>query len=244
MGYWVNTVYVNHAAADDVGRAIEKLFAAEGMERVALAARSRLSVEPMQYDLARNNDIWGVAVFPGAAGWTAIHTAPLELFAEPLIGSDRRRISTLCCELKSSAILVNVYDSSGVIVAECSADGEVFIRGYNGQGGPEHPYRAHCDAATEETYRLQLGVHAWLGLHLQEVWGEEVSRLFAERCAGTNRKYCDNLVSVDTLICRKPFDAPGGMALHFKWTGASRQRFEPCASWEEYRAAVKSRDGV
>ena len=241
MGYWVNTVYVNHGSADDVRRAIEKVFAAEGMQCVALPERARAMVEPMQYDLACNNDVWGAAVFPGAAGWTVIQTAPLELFGEPLVGSDRRRISALCCELQCSALLVNVYDSSGVILAECAADGTVFIRGFNDQGGPDDPYRMHTDMVNEETYRLELRVHDSLGVDLDDVWGDEVAELFAERCGGTNRKYCDNLVSVDTLICRKPFVAPGGVALYFKWTGTSRQRFEPCNSWEEYRTVVKSR---
>jgi len=241
MGYWVNTVYVHRAGVDDVVRAIERVFAAEAMERVPLAERARMSIEPMQYDLACHNDLWGVAVFPGAAGWTVIHTAPLELFGELLIGSEERRISALCRELGSSALLVNVYDSSGVVVVECSAEGRVFIRGFNGQGGSDHPYRHHSDSATEETYRIELREHAWLGLDLRDLWGEELSSLFAKTCAGANAAYCDNLISVDTLISRKPFGVPGGAALYFKWTGNSRQRFEPCGSWDEYRAALRAR---
>jgi len=26
--------------------------------------------------------------------------------------------------------------------------------------------------------------------------------------------------------------------MFFQWTGASRQRFQPCESWDEYRAAL------
>lgn len=63
--------------------------------------------------------------------------------------------------------------------------------------------------------------------------------IVAQYFGGQNSTFCDNIVSVDTLIGHKPFTAPGGLALYFKWPGPTRQRYAPCASWEEYQAAIR-----
>ena len=52
----------------------------------------------------------------------------------------------------------------------------------------------------------------------------------ARRFGGDNARYCDNFVSVDTLVCHKGFDAAGGTARYFAWKGPSRQRYAPLAS--------------
>jgi hypothetical protein len=236
MGYRVNTTYLNHPSVSAVVAALEKTFATEGMQRIALPERGRLAVEPMQYDTALNNDVWGVAVFPGADQWTVIHTAPLELLAEPIPASGQRRIVALCKELQCSALMVNVYDSTGTIIAECDSHGEQFVCGYNGQSGRSDPYRDYIENAIEQSFRLRLRVHSWLGLTLEEGdWGQKVADMLAQHCAGANAKYCDNILSVDTLICRKPLNISAGEALHFKWIGPSRQRFQPSATFESAR---------
>jgi hypothetical protein len=122
--------------------------------------------------------------------------------------------------------MVNVYDSTGIIIAECDLNGQQFVCGYNLQAGGADPYREYMNTLTEESLRLQLRTHAWLEIALEEhELGEDVADKFAQRCAGANANYCDNLVSVDTLICRKPLDIPDGEPLYFKWTGPSRQRY-------------------
>jgi hypothetical protein len=70
--------------------------------------------------------------------------------------------------------------------------------------------------------------------------GEERAQLIAHHFGGRNQASCDNLVSIDTLISHKPFTTPGGLALYFRWSGRSRQRYQPCATWDEYRAATEA----
>jgi hypothetical protein len=237
MGYWVNTAYLHGASVADTLAALEILFAAEGMRTVCLPERERSLVEPMQYDRALRNDLWGAAVFPGSTGWVVIQTAPLELLAERVGVSGERRIQLLCRELNCSAILLNVYDSSGVILAECSSDGAVSISGFNGQAGDGDPYDEHHRSVSEANYRPRLELHS-IDVDASECSPEELSQLFASRFGGLNAQHCDNFVSVDTLICRKSFTAREGATMFFQWTGASRQRFQPCDSWDEYRAAL------
>jgi hypothetical protein len=59
------------------------------------------------------------AVFPDADQWALVHTAPLELLAEAGATSGERPIDGVCKELQCSAFMVNVYDSTGTILAEC-----------------------------------------------------------------------------------------------------------------------------
>jgi hypothetical protein len=237
MGYWVNTVYVHHDGVADIAAALEQLFAIEGMSRVELPERKRMSVEPLQYDSALHNDIWGVAIFPGAPGWTVMQTAPLDLLAEPVSHIERRRISLLCERLSASALIVNVHDSSETLLAECSPTGEVFLSGWIGQPGAADPYREYIASITEEDMPLRFRIHESLASRYDGDWGEEFAAFVAGECAGENASFCDNLVSVDTLVCRKAFVAPGGRALHFQWSGPSRQRYQPSASSAEYYAS-------
>ncbi|MFL6620262.1 MAG: hypothetical protein ACJ8MH_16770 [Povalibacter sp.] len=237
LGYWVNTTFIRCASVEKVVTALEKLLLSENMERIVPAQRQRLPIEPMQYESALANDLWGLAVFPGAAGWTVIHSAPLQLLAESPQGSTRPRLASLCQSLKSSALTLNVYDSTGVILAECDAEGDVLVCGFSGQGGSNNPYQAHDDAVTEDTFALQLRVHADLALDLKDAWGEDLALIFKKHCGGANGQHCDNLISVDTLISHKPLNIAGGQALYFKWPGPSRQRRNACTTWEEYNRA-------
>ena len=236
MGLWANTVYVNSGSVDAVVETLKNQFATEDMVPTTVQTRNRLLYEPMQYDDALHNDHWSLAVFPGASSWTVIQSAPLELMAEHLANSDRRRISDLCVELSCSALLVNVYDSSDVVLAECANTGEVLVCGWTGQPGAGDPYREHNESVDEDSYRLRLRINTSLEVDLENKDGEELAWLFAKRCGGANAEHCSNLVSVDTLICRKPFNVPGGIALHFVWRGASRQRYRSSETWETHRA--------
>jgi hypothetical protein len=93
MGYWENTTYLAHADASAVAAAIAELFAQEGMAQVARPAeRNYVLYDPMQYATALQNNLWGVAVFPGSDGWTVIKTAPLELLGERAPGKNRMRL--------------------------------------------------------------------------------------------------------------------------------------------------------
>jgi len=239
MGYWVNTTYVHHGDAEKVAEALAALFCAEGMRQIfAPAQRERKRIEPMQYDGALYNDLWGVAVFPGAPSWTAIQTAPLTLLAECAADSTRMRLADLCARLSVSAFQLNVYDTTGIILAEASKEGDVTVTGFNLQAGSCDPFDRHNRQQDEALMEARFMLHPFQHLIADTVLGDEKAEVIQRHFGGPNAMFCDNGVSVDTLISHKSFTAPGGFALYFRWPGPSRQRFHACNSWDEYRAAT------
>jgi len=89
-------------------------------------------------------------------------------------------------------------------------------------------------------FEAQFQLHPFQHLIANAGLGDDKARAIAREFGAHNSAFCDNLVSVDTLICRKALAVPGGVAVYFRWPGSSRQRFSPCASWAEYRAAIKN----
>jgi hypothetical protein len=225
MGYWENTTYVKHGSVADVARALDTVFAKEGMVRVAAPSqRARLRVEPMQYDGALDNDLWGFAIFPGSSGWSVVKSAPLEVLSERPSSGERMRLADVCEALATSAFQINVYDSTGTVLAEVSKNGDVLMSGFNGQG--DDPMKWNGIAVTEERVIPRFEIHALEHL-LPDLVGDDFAFAAAREIGGANKDYCDNIVSVDTLICHEPFSAPGGIALYYRWSGASRQLHVP-----------------
>jgi hypothetical protein len=238
MGYWVNTTYVNHGTVADVAHALDALCAAEGMQPASSPMqRERLLVEPMQYDGALQNDLWGFAVFPGVPSWTVIQTAPLELLAERAAGAARVRLADLCVALSASAFQLDVYDSTATVLLEVSKAGEVFTSGFTETG-----LEWHGEQLSDEYFEAQFRHHPFQALIADATVGDEIAAIIARHLGGGNAAFCDNVVSVDTLISHKPFVAPGGVALYYQWPGPSRQRYASCASWAEYHAALGRAD--
>src|ERR1700747_1310135 len=100
MGKWENTTYIEQGDAQRVAGAIIALLREEGMQQVARPApRQPERFDAMQYAGAMENNLWGVAVFPGSAGWTVIKTAPLELLGERVPGTSRMRMVELAGRL-------------------------------------------------------------------------------------------------------------------------------------------------
>ena len=233
MGYWQNTTYLKHGDVEVVTLAIDRVFAREGMRPAAdPPLRTRMRVEPLQYDGALDNDLWGLAVFPGVTGWSVIKSAPLELLAERPAANERMRLAEICEQLKTTAFQVNVYDGSEAVLVEVSADGEVLLSGFNAQS-PD-PMHWNGMPVTEERIRPMFEIHALEHL-LGGAVGEDLARAAAHQIGGANADFCDNLVSVDTLICHKPFTAPGGLAVYYRWSGPSRQRHQPSDSYDQWR---------
>lgn len=216
MGYWVNTTYVHHGEAGVVADALSSLCLAEGRQPAAPAPRERLLVEPMQYGTALGNDLWGLAVFPGAPSWTVVQSAPLELLAERARGAAHMRLADLCCRLGASAFQLNVYDSTEAILAECSPNGDVLLSGINSQSSAGDYLQWHDERLAEEFFEAQFRLHPFQDVIAGAALGEDIARALAARFGGANASFCDNLVSVDTLVAHKPFTAPGGIALYFR----------------------------
>lgn len=217
MGDWDNTTYLRHVSVSDVAGCLAARFVEEGMTPdPAPAPQPHLG--PMQYRGALGNDLWRVAVFPGADGWTVVKTAPLELLGERRAGADRIRLSELCRALSASAIQVNLYDSSALVLVEVSAEGEVLLSGYTYKGDD---LTWNAERLREEDVEPRLRIHPLQGLQSRPGLSAHAAGLRA-RLGGENEAACDNLTSVDTLVRAKPLGVRGGVSLCFRWPGTSR----------------------
>lgn len=229
MGYWENTTYLRHGNVAEAADALEGVFAREGMARIAAPPpRARLPLEPMQYDAALENDLWALALCPGAAGWTVLKSAPLELLAERAAGATAMRLADVCRALGTTAVQLNVYDSSDTVLVEVAADGSARLSGFRGQSAD--PMVWHGLEVREDRLRPVFELHDLAHLLADDAAGDVLAHALSEALGGANAAYGDNLVSVDTLICHKPFAAPGGLALYYRWEGPSRQRRRPGAA--------------
>lgn len=241
MGYWVNTTYINHPDSNAVRDALKELFLEEKMHFTkAPAQRKRKVVEPMQYEPALRNDLWGVAVFPGAPSWTIIQTAPVELLAETSPKTSRMRLIDLCTRLGVPAFQLNVYDGSDSVLFEVLGDGTTAVSGDRVEEPDEEEWNGELIGASWHGLKLkeELYTPRFQLLPLQPVIEgmdrhEERAEIVRHHLGGKNAEYCDNFVSMDTLISHKPFDAEGGEALYFKWKGATRQRYKATDDWRK-----------
>src|SRR4030095_11031837 len=131
MGWWANTTYINTDDCSQVAKVMTELFAEEGMRHIPRPGRPLFEPYPvMQYGTGLENNLWGVAVFPGSSGWTIIKTAPLDLLAERAPGASRMRLVDLCKRLATPGFQFNVYDSSDAVLAEVDAEGRLAISGF------------------------------------------------------------------------------------------------------------------
>jgi hypothetical protein len=211
MGLWTNTTYLEHRCVHDVARAVIALCSAEGMHHVpAPPARERRIVEPMHYEDALHNDLWGIAIFPGVPGWTVLQTAPLELLAERATGASRMRLAELCASLSAPALMLNVYDSTETVLVEVSATGEVVTSGFRMPDGSGDPFAWHGERLSEETFEAGFRLHPFQDVIAGAELADDVAERLAHRFGGANAAFCDNVVSVTTLISHTPLEATGG----------------------------------
>jgi len=241
MGWWGNTSYVASGDAAAVAAELTAIFADEGMRVIATPpTRQRLLIEPMQYENALGNDLWGAAVFPGADGWTVVQTAPLHLLGERAAGAPRMRLAELCRRSGVDAFQLDVYDSTGIVLVECDAAGHALLSGITLQGnsGPDS-MRWFDEALDAEHLQARFRRLPFGDMIEDGDAGEDIATRLAARFGGRNAAYCDNLVSVCTLIEHTPFDAEGGRVLYARWPGPTRQRYVGFADWAAYRAAVE-----
>jgi|SRR5580704_10960309 hypothetical protein len=236
MGKWENTTYLKHGDASLVAAAIVELFAEEGMVQVERPSqRATFAHEPMQYGTALENNRWGVAVFPGAPGWTIVKTAPLELLGERAPTARRMRLVELTDRLKCGAFQINLYDSSsGLILIEADGCGRYLLSG-NGYGGRRQnpdpliffgeqlaedrvdvrfellPLQTHVEAHTLDWY---------LGHRLID--NDAFTDDLAKTLGGDSASWCDNDTAVDVLVCHKPLPMACGIERFFDWPPGDR----------------------
>jgi hypothetical protein len=224
MGYWQNTTYLQHGSVAEVANRLAALFGKERMTPIDTPRpRAHGGIrEPMQYADALHNDLWGVAVFPGAPSWTVVKTAPLELLGERRPGADRMRLAEACAALGASALQVNVYDSVGIVLVEVSPEGEAFLSGFNDRG-PDN-FAWHSERIDEAMAMPQLRLHPFRDVLGDGLHSTKIAQGLAARLGAGNAAFCDNVVSVDTLVTHKPLAVRGGIVSYFQWQGPSRVR--------------------
>ena len=235
MGYWENTTYVRSNDARAVMSTLESRFDREQMRRVVTPVRrERFAYEPMQYAPALENDLWGVAVFPGSSAWTVVKTAPLELLSEIAPGTNQQRIAGLCADLGVPAFQVNVYDGTATLLCEVSERGETFISGY---GGADDPVNWHGHVVTEEFIRARFRYLPHQDVVREGAFGDEFAHAISSTFGGTNARHCDNGTSVGALISHDHPQISGGAFAYFQWSGASRVTIPACSwqRWDELR---------
>ncbi len=196
----------------------------------------------MQYATSARNNLWGVAVFPGADGWTVIKSAPLELMAERPARAGRMRLVELCDRLAAPGAMLNVYDSSGSVLVEADGKRGLALSGLAlGSGQNSDARDFYGEVLSEDRYvvgfrmlPLQYLVEEcerdFNGYRLVD--HDKLAHALESLLGAHNSPYCDNLTSVHTLICHRPLAAIGGKDLYFEWPG--RDRDEPARrTWDQ-----------
>jgi hypothetical protein len=186
----------------------------------------------MQYAGAMENNLWGVAVFPGSPGWTVVKTAPLELLGERAPGAGRMRMVELAGRLKAAGCQINLYDSSSVVLIEVDRQGRYLLSGYRLHSNNPDPLSFHGERISEDRVDMRFEL-----LPLQQLVEESIRDLgngpwpdndeFAMRLANTlggdNAAWCDNITSTRHLLSHLPLTMPGGIDLYFEWPARDRR---------------------
>jgi hypothetical protein len=239
MGLWIDTTFVRHADVSAVARALGTLCAEEDMAPIAAPApRRRRLVEPMQYDDALHNDLWALAVFAGAPGWTVVKTAPLQLLGGSRAADGAMRLARLCTLLGTSGLAIHLRDGTSLVLAEAAAAEEPRLSGFDASApGDASTWQGRqIDAARFEP---AFDLHPALApLVAAGDSAEANAARIVTALGGVNAVHCGNDVAVGPLIAHRPIGIDGAIVLHHRWTGPSRQRFTACDSWDAWRAQV------
>jgi hypothetical protein len=200
--------------------------------------RSRQQFDPMQYGSALGNNDWSVAVFPGGTGWTVVKTAPLELLGERAPGKNRMRLIDVAARMRTEAVQINLYDGSAMVLVEIDRLGHYRLSGYKTDSRLSDPLSFNGEQLSEERIEVRFELLPLQALvdACRRGYGtcdsdtcdnEALAMRLAAALAGANACWCDNVVSVDYLICRKPLPMLGGIDLHFEWPARNRPDEEP-----------------
>ena len=233
MGHWENTTYIEQGNAQRVAGAIVALLREEGMQQVARPApRQPERFDPMQYAGAMENNLWGVAVFPGSAGWTVVKTAPLELLGERAPGANRMRMVELAGRLEAAGCQINLYDSSSVVLIEVNRQGRYLLSGYCMLSDNPDPLSFHGEKISEDRVDVRFELLPLQQLVEESIrdpgngaWCDDdefVMRL-ANTLGGDNAASCDNITSAQLLLGHLPLTMPGGIDLYFEWPARDRR---------------------
>lgn len=232
MGNWANTTYLEQADAQLVADVIAALLEEEGMKRIARPAPRRPErSDPMQYAGAMENNIWGMAVFPGSRGWSVVKTAPLELLGEHAPGASRMRLVELAARLGAAGCQINLYDSSSLVLIEFDREGRYLLSGSCLRSDNPDPLRFNEAQIAEDRIDVRFELLPLQHLIEESIrdpgngpWLDNdafVMRL-ADTLGGDNAAACDNLTSVELLVSHLPLTMRGGLDVYCEWPARDR----------------------
>ena len=202
------------------------------MQRIPRPARREPGrFDPMQYAGAIENNLWGVALFPGAPGWTVIKTAPLEVFGERAPRASHMRLANLAARLGAAACQVNLYDTSSLVLIELNREGRCLLSGYCLRSDSPDPLRFNNEEIAADRFdprfellplqplidacRRDQGGGAWLD-------NDEFVLRLGEALGGDNAAACTNTISIELLLGHLPLTITGGIDLYFEWPARDR----------------------
>ncbi len=253
MGYWENTNYIHCSDAKQVATQLTTLLQNEGMQLIPRPnERERFWYEPMQYNTALENNLWGVAIFPGAKDWTVIKTAPLELLGERAQGKETMRLVELCSTLRCPGFQINVYDGCQMVLVETNGLGEYRLSGF-GPGDLHNPdplqFYGECLVEDKIEVRFELlplqkhidNIKHGNLPHRDYLSGASLAHAFSRTFGGENQEFCDNSTSTGTLICYKPLAAKLGIQLYFIWLPNDRPE-PPRRNLQKYHRSFSRHD--
>ncbi|MDZ8227878.1 MULTISPECIES: hypothetical protein [unclassified Nostoc] len=113
---------------DSIELAITRILELEGCRRISQPPQ-RLSNEELSYTpWLLLPELWIVALFVGASGWTIVKTQPNELLCRRARGASRPRLSELAMQIDCNAFHFGAYGHNGILL-EADAMGQTFISG-------------------------------------------------------------------------------------------------------------------
>jgi hypothetical protein len=205
MGLWQNIAFVQTEDIGRVERVLHELVVARGRTITTPVRRTPTQYDPMQYGTGDEVARWGIAGFRGAPGWTVVRTAPFELLltGEPLL------LGELARGVGANAFSYNLYDGDSHFLCEASPAGRIERSGFVGsdpekhwgEDGPDEDRIDPCFRIVAAPASVQ---HALAGDHLDAAAAELVAAF-----GGANRRYCDNLFTIEVLLPHAPLPVDG-----------------------------------
>jgi hypothetical protein len=223
MGTSQHTSYIEDADTGRVADAMASLLYREGMQQIAEPGpRSMRTPNGRMTESAP----LAVGVVPGATGWTIIKTVPLELLGQRAAHANRMRLVDLAGLLGTAALQINLYQKAFLILVEVDRQLRCLLSGYGpGTARNPDPLRFYEETLAEDRIDVRFEL-----LPLQQlVWEstryefagpalnhEELVARLARRLGGENAVWCDDSLSTDILLGRKPLPTKDGITLHFE----------------------------
>ena len=130
--YWNYTDCINCDNQCLIEEALTEILEQEGFTRIyELPKNFSINELDVNYRLTKQllKQLWIIALFPGAFGWTIMKTQPKEFMCRRGTSSQKPRLSELAVKIACKAFHWGVYCSNFGILLEVDEKGSVFVSG-------------------------------------------------------------------------------------------------------------------